>query len=548
MLSRSVSLLTRSARTSPAWRRSLLTPSCTAVARSYSSATWDEHCQVFEQLGLQKSGNMGVFDGEWKGNGDVVPFLNPVNNQVIAEVRQGTTQELDVALDRVAEAQKIWQELPVPQRGQVLLAMRDALVKNLQPLGKLVSLEMGKILPEGVGEVQEYIDILEYALGLSRMLNGAMIPSERPGHVMLETWNPLGTVGVISAFNFPVAVYGWNSAIALVTGNGVLWKPSPTTPLVSIAVTKILERTLKEHNLPPALCSLVTGGTDVGKSLTADKRAHAVSFTGSTKVGRDVGQVVQGRFGKSILELGGNNAIIVMEDCDLDLAARAILFAAVGTAGQRCTTTRRLIVQESIYDKLMDRLVKAYGQVKVGDPLHDGVLCGPLHTKDAVEIYKSTLENVKRQGGDILVGGKVLDDGALQHGNFVAPTLTRVRSDMDVVKNEAFVPILHTMTFKTLDEAIAINNNVAQGLSSSIFTTNPATMFKWIGPSGSDCGIINVNIPTNGAEIGGAFGGEKETGGGRESGSDSWKQYCRRGTCTINYSGALPLAQGINFG
>ncbi|KAI8341720.1 Aldehyde/histidinol dehydrogenase [Chlamydoabsidia padenii] len=543
MLSRSASLLSRTIRPSPVWRNRALVTSL----RSYSTS-WEEHRQVLEQLGLQKSGNMGVFDGEWKGNGDVVPSFNPVNNKVIAEVRQGTTQELDVALDRVAEAQKIWKELPVPQRGQVLLAMRDALVKNLQPLGKLVSLEMGKILPEGVGEVQEYIDILEYALGLSRMLNGAMIPSERPGHVMLETWNPLGTIGVISAFNFPVAVYGWNSAIALVTGNGVLWKPSPTTPLVSIAVTRILERTLKEHNLPPALCSLVTGGTDVGESLTLDQRAHAISFTGSTKVGRQVGQVVQGRFGRSILELGGNNAIIVMEDCDLDLAARAILFAAVGTAGQRCTTTRRLIVQESIYDRLMEQLVKAYGQVKVGDPLHDGVLCGPLHTKEAVETYKTTLENVKRQGGEILVGGKVLDDGDLKHGNFVAPTMTRVRSDMDVVKNEAFVPILHTMTFKTLEEAIAINNNVAQGLSSSIFTTNPATMFKWIGPSGSDCGIINVNIPTNGAEIGGAFGGEKETGGGRESGSDSWKQYCRRGTCTINYSGALPLAQGINFG
>ncbi|SAL98287.1 hypothetical protein [Absidia glauca] len=541
MLSRSVSLLSRTVRTSS------LRPVLTTGLRSYSS-TWNEHRNVLEQLGLEKSGNKGVFDGEWKGNGDVVPSLNPVNNQVIAEVRQGTTQELDLALDRVAEAQKIWQELPVPQRGQVLLAMRDALVKNLQPLGKLVSLEMGKILPEGVGEVQEYIDILEYALGLSRMLNGAMIPSERPGHVMLETWNPLGTIGVISAFNFPVAVYGWNSALALVTGNGVLWKPAPTTPLVSIAVTRILERTLKEHNLPPALCSLVTGGTDVGQSLTQDRRAHAISFTGSTKVGRGVGQVVQGRFGRSILELGGNNAIIVMEDCDLDLAARAILFAAVGTAGQRCTTTRRLIVQEPIYDRLMERLVKAYGQVKVGDPLHDGVLCGPLHTKEAVGIYKSALESVKNQGGEILVGGKVLDDGELKHGNFVAPTMTRVRSDMDVVKNEAFVPILHTMTFKTLDEAIAINNNVAQGLSSSIFTSNPATMFKWIGPSGSDCGIINVNIPTNGAEIGGAFGGEKETGGGRESGSDSWKQYCRRGTCTINYSGALPLAQGINFG
>ncbi|CAO3639850.1 unnamed protein product [Cunninghamella blakesleeana] len=551
MLSRSVSLLNRQGinvtRTSlnTQVRRTLLQfVGSQSATRTFASSTYEKHRDILEQLGLQKTGNKGVFDGEWKGNGDLIASINPVNNQVIAEVVQGTPQELDVALDRVAEAQKIWRELPVPQRGQVLLAMRDALVKNLQPLGKLVSLEMGKILPEGIGEVQEYVDILEYALGLSRMLNGAMIPSERPGHVMLETWNPLGTIGVISAFNFPVAVYGWNSALALVTGNGVLWKPSPTTPLVSIAVTRILEQTLREHNLPTALCSLVTGGTDVGEALTHDKRAHAISFTGSTKVGRTVGQVVQGRFGKSILELGGNNAIIVTDDCDLDLAARAILFAAVGTAGQRCTTTRRLIVHESVYDTLIERLLKAYKQVKVGDPLEDGVLCGPLHTKDAVNIYKSTLENVKKQGGEILVGGEVLNSD----GNFVAPTVTRVTPDMDVVKNEAFVPILHTMTYKTLDEAIAINNGVAQGLSSSIFTTNPSTIFKWLGPSGSDCGIINVNIPTNGAEIGGAFGGEKETGGGRESGSDSWKQYCRRGTCTINYSGALPLAQGINFG
>ncbi|KAI8069656.1 Aldehyde/histidinol dehydrogenase [Gongronella butleri] len=510
-------------------QRSLTSLSARAAA-VHATRAYSSHSQVLEQLGLGKTNNKGVFDGEWKGAGDVVPSLNPVNNQVIAEVIQGTVPELDHAFDRVAEAQKIWQEMPVPQRGQVLLAMRDALVKNLQPLGKLVSLEMGKILPEGIGEVQEYIDILEYALGLSRMLNGAMIPSERPGHVMLETWNPLGTVGVISAFNFPVAVYGWNSAIALVAGNGVLWKPSPTTPLVSIAVTKILEKTLKEHNLPPALCSLVTGGSDVGEYMAKDKRAHAVSFTGSTKVGRAVGTVVQERFGKSILELGGNNAIIVTEDSDLDLASRAILFAAVGTAGQRCTTTRRLIVHESVYDTLMERLVKAYGQVKVGDPLEDGVLCGPLHTKDAVDVYERTLAQVKEQGGEILFGGKVLKDGPLQHGNFVAPTLTRVTPDMDVAKNEAFVPILHTMTYKTLDEAIAINNGVSQGLSSSIFTTNPSTIFRWIGANGADSGIINVNIPTNGAEIGGAFGGEKETGGGRESGSDSWKQYCRRGT------------------
>ncbi|KAI7869938.1 Aldehyde/histidinol dehydrogenase [Spinellus fusiger] len=516
------------------------------AARSLS--TFDKHRDIFESLGIEKTNNKGVFDGEWTGSGPIVPSFNPVNNQIIAEVVTGTPADLDRALDRVAEAQKIWVEMPIPKRGHVLLAMRDALVKNLQPLGKLVALEMGKILPEGVGEVQEYIDILEYALGLSRMMQGAIIPSERPGHVMLETWNPLGTVGVISAFNFPVAVYGWNSALALVTGNGVLWKPSPTTPLCALAVTRLLEKTLRDNNLPPALCSLVTGDVDVGVALTQDKRTHLMSFTGSTKIGREVGKVVQGRFGKSILELGGNNAIIVMEDCDLDLAARAVLFAAVGTAGQRCTTTRRLIVQESIYDALMERLTKAYKQVKVGDPLDEGVLCGPLHTKEAVKAYEKLLVDVKKQGGKILCGGEVLKKAPFKGGNFVAPTMTKVSPTMDVVKDEVFVPVLHTMTFKTLDEAIAINNSVAQGLSSSIFTTNPATMFKWIGPKGSDCGIINVNIPTNGAEIGGAFGGEKETGGGRESGSDSWKQYCRRGTCTINYSGALPLAQGINFG
>ncbi|KAG2230206.1 hypothetical protein INT48_006447 [Thamnidium elegans] len=482
-------------------------------------STFEKHRTVFESLGLDKTNNKGVFDGEWKGSGDIVPSYNPVNNEIIAEVITGTPDDLNTAFEK----------LPAPKRGHVMLTMRNALVENLQPLGKLVSLEMGKILPEGIGEVQEYIDILEYALGLSRTMQGAIIPSERPGHAMLETWNPLGTV---------VAVYGWNCAIALITGNGTIWKPAPTTSLVSIAITRIIAKALKDHDMPTSLCALVTGGTDVGQSMVQDKRAHVLSFTGSTEVGRQVGKVVQGRFGKSILELGGNNAIIVTDDCDLDLAARAILFAAVGTAGQRCTTTRRLIVQETVYDTLVERLKKAYKQVKVGDPLDEGVLCGPLHTKQAVESYKKALEQVKAEGGEIITGGRVIEDGPLKNGNFVEPTMTRVRPDMNVVQHEAF----------TLDEAIAINNNVAQGLSSSIFTSNPSTIFKWIGPSGSDCGIINVNIPTNGAEIGGAFGGEKETGGGRESGSDSWKQYCRRGTCTINYSGALPLAQGINFG
>ncbi|KAI8993502.1 Aldehyde/histidinol dehydrogenase [Pilobolus umbonatus] len=495
-----------------------------------SLSTFDKHREVFDAFNITKSNNKGVYDGDWKGSGEVVASYNPVNNEVIAEVITGNTADLNNTFEKVAEAQKIWREIPAPKRGHVLLTMRDALVKNIEPLGKLVALEMGKILPEGIGEVQEYIDILEYAVGLSRMLQGSIIPSERVGHMMFETWNPVGTVGIISAFNFPVAVYGWNCAIALVTGNATIWKPAPSTPLVSLAVTKLISQALKDHNLPPELCSLVTGGTDVGKAMTADKRAHIISFTGSTNIGREVGKVVQGRFGKSILELGGNNAIIVTDDCNIDLAARAILFAAVGTAGQRCTTTRRLIVHESVYDTLMEKLQKAYKQVKIGDPLDAGVLCGPLHTQDAVEIYKNALESVKKEGGSILTGGQVITDGPLGHGNFVEPTITRVTPDMKVVQNESFVPILHTMTYKTMDEAIAINNGVAQGLSSSMFTNDPAKIFKWIGPSGSDCGIINVNIPTNGAEIGGAFGGEKETGGGRESGSDSWKQYCRRGT------------------
>lgn len=494
----------------------------------------------------------------------------------------------------------MWRETPAPKRGEIVRQMRDALNDKLEPLGALVSLEMGKILPEGKGEVQEYIDICDYALGLGRSLNGQVVPSERPGHFMIEQWNPIGTVGVISAFNFPVAVYGmsfdfiflfafaymkfflfdlsresphkltpipsftpliiflsslishtlfhnnslgWNSAIALVCGNPVVWKGAPTTNLSSVAVTKILEKVLVKNGLPGELCSLVAGGADVGQSMVDDERVKLLSFTGSTAVGRKVGETVAKRFGKSLLELGGNNAIVVMDDADLDLALRSVLFAAVGTAGQRCTTTRRLLLHEKIHDEFIEKLVKAYQSIRIGDPLEAGTLCGPLHTKAAVEHYRKGIEAVKAQGGKILTGGEVLD----RPGNFVVPTITSISPDAEVVQNEIFVPILHTMKIKNLEHAIEINNSVKQGLSSSLFTRNPEALFKWVGPSGSDCGIANINLPSSGAEIGCAFGGEKETGGGRESGSDAWKQYMRRSTCVINYSGQLPLAQGIKF-
>ncbi|KAJ3279373.1 Alpha-aminoadipic semialdehyde dehydrogenase, partial [Borealophlyctis nickersoniae] len=391
-------------------------------------------------------------------------------------------------------------QMPAPKRGQIILEMRHALSEKCEALGRLVALEMGKILPEGVGEVQEYIDVCDYAVGLSRMIGGALAPSE---------------------------IYGWNSAIGLVCGNPILWKGAPTTSLSAVAVTKILQKVLERNKLPGALCSLVSGGADIGEGIARDPRVDLVSFTGSTEVGKKVGTIVQQRFGRPLLELGGNNAVIVMDDADLDLAVRSILFAAVGTAGQRCTTTRRLFLHEKIQKKFLDKLIAAYAQVKIGDPLESGVLCGPLHTKTAVNLYNRALRDIQSQGGKVLYGGKHLTD--LQ-GNFVMPTITEISHDAEVVQHEVFVPILHTFTVKNLEEAIRHNNSVKQGLSSSLFTSNIENVFKWTGPSGSDCGIVNVNIPTNGAEIGGAFGGEKETGGGRESGSDSWKQYMRRQT------------------
>ncbi|KAI6217393.1 Aldehyde dehydrogenase [Aphelenchoides fujianensis] len=498
------------------------------------------------ELGLSEE-NDGVFDGTWKSNGAVIESVSPATNQPIARVRTGTVQDYERAAQATANAYRKWSSIPAPQRGEIVRQIGEQLRHHLHNLGSLVSLEMGKILPEGVGEVQEYVDICDYAVGLSRMFAGKVIPSERPGHALLEQWNPLGMVGVISAFNFPCAVYGWNNAIALACGDTVIWKPAPSTPLTAIAIIRLIEKVLRDNNLDPAICSLVCGESDVGAALTKDPRVHLVSFTGSTEVGRHIGTEVQSRFGKVLLELGGNNALVVMEDADLDMVVPATVFACVGTAGQRCTTTRRLIVHEKVYDEVVQRMVKAYGQLdaRIGDPLEKSTLIGPLHSQNGIKQFKATLEDVKKEGGKIAYGGKVLEE---RKGNFVIPTIvTDLKHDSSVVHRETFAPIVYVLKVRSLDEAISVNNEVAQGLSSSLFTRDLGNIFKWIGPEGSDCGIVNVNIPTSGAEIGGAFGGEKATGGGRESGSDSWKQYMRRATCTINYGKTLPLAQGIKF-
>ncbi|KAG9458108.1 hypothetical protein H6P81_002616 [Aristolochia fimbriata] len=502
-----------------------------------------EH-QFLTELGLRPR-NPGCFvNGVWRGNGPVVPSSNPANNEIVAEVVEASIEDYKDGMEACTEAAKIWMQVPAPKRGEVVRQIGDALRTKLQHLGRLVSLEMGKILPEGIGEVQEIIDMCDYAVGLSRQLNGSIIPSERPNHMMMEVWNPLGIVGVITAFNFPCAVLGWNACIALVCGNCVVWKGAPTTPLITIAMTEIVAGILERNNLPGGIFTSFCGGAEIGQAIAEDTRIPLVSFTGSTKVGLMVQQTVNKRFGKCLLELSGNNAIVVMDDADIQLAVRSVLFAAVGTAGQRCTTCRRLILHENIYQNVLDQLIGVYKQVKIGDPLEKGTLLGPLHTPASKENFVRGMEAIKSQGGKILVGGSIVESD----GNFVQPTIVEISSDAPIVKEELFAPVLYVMKFQTLKEAIEINNSVPQGLSSSIFTRRPEIIFKWIGPHGSDCGIVNVNIPTNGAEIGGAFGGEKATGGGREAGSDSWKQYMRRSTCTINYGSELPLAQGINFG
>ncbi|KAF2356056.1 Aldehyde dehydrogenase domain [Trinorchestia longiramus] len=516
--------------------------------RTMSSANYlvnDPKYSFLKELGLQEE-NKGVYNGSWIGNGEVVTSVCPANARPIAKVVQGNMADYDAAVLAAQDAWQTWADMTAPARGEIVRQIGEALRAKLVPLGKLVSLEMGKILPEGIGEVQEYVDICDYAVGLSRSIGGSVFPSERPGHALMEMYNPLGVLGIISAFNFPIAVYGWNSAIAMVCGDTMVWKGAPSTPLVSVATTRVVSEVLTRNGVPGAVTSLCCGGAEVGSAMARDSRLPLVSFTGSTSVGQQVGVTVQERFGRHILELGGNNAILVDRDADVEMVVRATLFACAGTAGQRCTTTRRLIVHHSLFDEILSRLKKAYANFlsKAGDPLDEGVLYGPMHSQRGVDEYMATLQTIKELGGKIEIGGKRMD----REGYFVEPTIvTGLPHDSAVVHKETFAPIVYLLSCPSFEDAILWNNEVKQGLSSSLFTQNLSNVFKWLGPKGSDCGIININIPTNGAEIGGAFGGNKATGGGRESGSDAWKQYMRRSTCTINYTKELPLAQGIKF-
>jgi aldehyde dehydrogenase (NAD+) len=492
--------------------------------------------------------NSGVFDGTWSGSGKILRSYSPNDGSLLGEVHTATPTEYDRALQKAAAAFAHWKTVPAPKRGDLVRQLGNALREAKQDLGLLVTLEAGKIIAEGQGEVQEMIDICDFATGLSRQLYGLTIASERPNHRMMEQWLPLGVVGVISAFNFPVAVWAWNTALAAVCGDSTVWKPSSLTPLTAIATIKIAEKVCRANNVDPALYTLIIGdGATVGQRLLDDPRLPLISATGSSKMGVRVAESVGRRFGKTILELGGNNAIIVAPSSNLDLATRAILFGAVGTAGQRCTTTRRIIVHESVRDTLVKRLIAAYDQIQIGHPAAPGILCGPLINPDAVTEMQTALKHAKAEGGRILYGGEPLTGPQYPGGCYVRPAIVAARHDMKIVHTETFAPILYLITYREFADAIAFNNEVPQGLSSAIFTNNLHEAELFVSACGSDCGIANVNIGTSGAEIGGAFGGEKETGGGRESGSDSWKAYMRRQTATINYGTELPLAQGIQF-
>ena len=502
---------------------------------------------LLKKLNL-KDINPGICTGpdRWitESNADALVSINPTTGAPIATVLKASAAGTSLVVDAAVSAFTNWRDVPAPKRGDVVRDLGNAFRDMKEPLGDLVSLEMGKIRAEGHGEVQEMIDICDFAVGLSRQLYGLTLASERPGHRMMEQWQPLGPVGIITAFNFPVAVWAWNSALALVCGDPVIWKPAEPAPLCGVAVQHIANRVMADHGLT-GLCSLVVGnGSTVGEQLINDERIPLISFTGSTAVGRHVASVVAGRFGRSILELGGNNAIVVTEGARLDLAARAIAFGAVGTAGQRCTSTRRIIVHQSMSAELTAMLLKIYQQVPIGDPLTAGTLMGPLVTPKAVDDMMTAIDAAKAQGGEVLCGGHRRPDIGPQH---VEPTIIRMPAQTDIVKAETFAPILYLMEYDTFDSALALHNGVPQGLSSAIFTESMRRAEEFLSPHGSDCGIANVNIGTSGAEIGGAFGGEKETGGGRESGSDAWKAYMRRQTNTVNWSDSLPLAQGIRF-
>lgn len=499
-------------------------------------------------LGISTNNN-GVSTGNnWiSSKGEKITSFSPVDGKEIGSVKSADQNSYETVVQQSVEAFKIWQKWPAPRRGEIVRQIGEELRKNKIPLGQLVSYEMGKSLQEGMGEVQEMIDICDFAVGLSRQLHGFTMHSERPGHRMYDQYHPLGVVGIISAFNFPVAVWSWNSMLAWICGNVCIWKPSEKTPLCAVACQKIVQQVFKKNNVPEGVCGLVSGGREVGEWMAADKRIALVSATGSTRMGKAVASVVAERLGKSLLELGGNNAIIITKDADLQIAIVAAVFGAVGTAGQRCTTTRRLIIHEKIYNKFKDLLVHSYGQIKIGNPLNEKNHVGPLIDTDAVNMYLSSIEKCKAEGGKFLVEGGVLKGKGFESGCYVKPCIAEVKNNFEIVQHETFAPILYIMKYKEIEEAIAMQNDVPQGLSSSIITNNLRESELFLSNSGSDCGIANVNIGTSGAEIGGAFGGEKETGGGRESGSDAWKAYMRRQTNTINYTDKLPLAQGIRF-
>ena len=495
------------------------------------------------ELGIEKV-NFGGYSDKWLGSGSELDSVTPVDGTLIAKIKQCNSGDYENIMQKSSEIFKKWRMEPAPKRGEVVRNLANAFRKHKVALGKLISWEMGKIQAEGEGEVQEMIDIADYAVGLSRQLYGKTMHSERPNHRMYEQWHPLGTVGIVTAFNFPGAVWAWNAMIAAVCGDVMVWKPSSKTPLTAIAIQKIVNEVMTPLGWDGVMSLLVGSSRDVGELLVHDRRVPLVSATGSCHMGRKIGEAVAKRLGRSLLELGGNNAIIVMPDSDPELVLRAVLFGAVGTSGQRCTSTRRLFLHKSISASIIDKLITSYSQIKIGNPLDSDTLVGPLVDNKAVKEYSDALEIIKKEKGEILYGGNVIQ----RDGYYVEPTLVMANMEMEIVREETFAPILYIFEFEVLEEAIEAHNSVDQGLSSSIFTKDMQSVEKFLSHSGSDCGIANVNIGTSGAEIGGAFGGEKDTGGGREAGSDSWKAYMRRQTNTLNWSDDLPLAQGIEFG
>lgn len=497
---------------------------------------------------LKKLGIEGVNPGTSTGqkyleSKDVISSYTPVDGKKIANVSVTTKEQYEEVVATAQEAFKVWREVPAPQRGEIVRQIGEKLREYKEPLGKLVTYEMGKINQEGLGEVQEMIDICDFAVGLSRQLYGLTMHSERPNHRMYEQWHPLGIVGIISAFNFPVAVWSWNAMIAAVCGDVMIWKGSEKTPLCGVAIQKIVAKVLKENDLPEGIFNLVTGDRQIGEWMTKDERVPLISATGSIRMGKEVAKAVGGRLGRSILELGGNNAIIISEHADIEMAIRATVFGAVGTCGQRCTSTRRLIIHKNVYDQVKDRLLAIYDNITIGNPLDPETLVGPLIDELAIENMQKALKQIKKQGGQVIYGGEVLD----REGHFVRPAIAEVKNEFKIVQEETFAPILYLIKYDSIEEAMSYHNGVKQGLSSAMFTLNMREAEGFLSAKGSDCGIANINIGTSGAEIGGAFGGEKETGGGRESGSDAWKAYMRRQTNTINWSEELPLAQGISF-